>query len=427
MLSVEHVVRLLSKISSPFLDRTLKTLASSKKTNQILRKIDSHRLNKINELSKVLIIPDINIGDAVITQSFIATLKNAFPEIKINYIYQSKAQPLIKENPHIDHHFPYFSNIGFPSKKDIKILNKIIQKYHFDLIFNLCPYFPSLIFKNSDSIVFYPIRLIAEIIRAYNTNNQIAHFAFQLRKFSREVIDIILNNNNLLASSQKKSFLPQIFATQEFCIKAKKLMGKLGISPRSKKIMFNPDSSSKYTLIPLELQIQLLKGILSCDKFDHLLMNCGFTFKNVEEKLLSAISLKEREKIVVIPKDIGIDVYAALIDNSDLFITADTGPLHIAAARKYIVNSGDRFKNSTAIIGIFGATSAKIYGYDSSLPEYFPAPQDAPSKVFESNPPCKNLTCIDKIFKNCPEVRCFDELEPEEIIDYTHNYLSQIS
>ncbi len=427
MISVEYVSRLLSKVSSSFLDRALKKLASSRKTIQVLRKIESRRLNKINKLSKVLVIPDINIGDAVITQSFIETLKNAFPKIEINYIYQSKAKPLIEANPHIDYHFPYFSNIGFPSKKDIKILKKIIEKYHFDLIFNLCPYFPSRIFKNSDSTIVFPIRLIAEIIRAYSANNQTAHFAFQLKKFSREVIDDIPFNNNLIPSSQKKSFVPHIFANKEACIKAKRLMEKIGISPQSKKIMLNPDSSSKYTFIPLKFQIQLLKGILSYDKFDQLLMNCGFTFKNVEEKILSATSAEERKKIVIIPKDIGIDVYAALIDNSDLFITGDTGPLHIAAARKYIVNSDSRFKNSTAIVGIFGATSAKIYGYDSFSPEYFPAAQDGPSKIFESNPPCKNLTCIDKIFKNCPEVRCFDGLEFEQVVDYVQNYLSHIS
>ena len=425
MISVEYVSRLLSRVSSSFLDRALKKLASSRKTSQVLRKIESRQLSKINKLSKVLVIPDINIGDAVITQSFIDTLKNAFPEIEINYIYQSKAKPLIEANPHIDYHFPYFSNIGFPSKKDIIILKKIIEKYHFDLIFNLCPYFPSRIFKNSDSTIVFPIRLIAEIIRAYSANNQTAQFAFQLKKFSREIIDDIPFGNNLLPGSQKKSFVPHIFANKEACIKAKRLMEKIGISPQSKKIMFNPDSSSKYTFIPLKFQIQLLKGILSYDKLDQLLMNCGFIFKNIEEKILSALSAEERQKIVVIPKDIGIDVYAALIDNSDLFITGDTGPLHIAAARKYMVNSDSRFKNSTAIVGIFGATSAKIYGYDSFSPEYFPAAQDAPSKIFESNPPCKNLTCIDKIFKKCPEVRCFDGLESEQIVDYAHSYLSQ--
>ncbi|MCK4431236.1 MAG: hypothetical protein KAW19_08020 [Candidatus Aminicenantes bacterium] len=203
-------------------------------------------------------------------------------------------------------------------------------------------------------------------------------------------------------------------------------MAKLKINPYAKKILFNPDTTSQYTFIPFKFQLELLKGILSHKKLT-LLLNCGYIFKGIEKKLLNEIPSTLREKIVVIPRDIPIDVYAALIDNSDLFITGDTGPLHIAAARKYIVNSDARFENSTAIIGIFGATSAKIYGYDSFSPEYFPAAQDAPSKVFESNPPCKNLTCIDKIFKNCPEVRCFDGLESEQIVSYTHNYLSQIS
>jgi ADP-heptose:LPS heptosyltransferase len=131
-----------------------------------------------------------------------------------------------------------------------------------------------------------------------------------------------------------------------------------------------------------------------------------------------------RKKIVVIPRHIPIEAYPALIDDSNMFITGDTGPLHIAAARKVIVNSNNHFRNSTAIVEIFGATSAKIYGYDSFSDEYLSASQDAPSKTFEGFPHCKNLTCIDKIFKKCPEVNCFEGIDTEEVIEYIQNYLN---
>jgi ADP-heptose:LPS heptosyltransferase len=129
--------------------------------------------------------------------------------------------------------------------------------------------------------------------------------------------------------------------------------------------------------------------------------------------------------VTVIPKETPIDVYAALTDHSDVFITGDTAPLHIAASKKIIVDSDRSFRNSTAVVGIFGATSSKIYGYDSFSQEHIPAPQKAPAKVFEEFPGCKNLTCIDKIFKACPVVKCFDGLEPESIIEYVNDYLAK--
>lgn len=163
---------------------------------------------------------------------------------------------------------------------------------------------------------------------------------------------------------------------------------------------------------------------MSNKNLDLLLLDSGYNFKGIERELLREIQFHLSRKIVVIPRDIPIDVYAGLKDNSEMFISGDTAPLHIAAAKKIIVNSDNRFKNSTAIVGIFGATSPRIYGYDSFSGKYLAATQDAPSKKFEGSPPCKNLTCLHKLSKRCPEVRCFHGLEPEQVIDYINNYLS---
>lgn len=423
MIPIEHLARLTSKISAPFLDRTLKALSSSKKINNFLKRVETKRLRKIDRPERILIIPDINIGDAIITQSFISPLKYFFPDMKISYVYQRKAYPLIKANPNIDGHFPLFRNFGYPSKRDCKILRDIIERYDFDLIFNFCPYFSTNNFKYANSSVIYPIRFIANIIRDYASDSRKAQIAFQMNKFAEELIEEF--PFNIRPKTKPKTKFPEnhLYTTQQLCNKTRKVMDKLNINPHAKKILFNPDTASPYTLIPFKFQLELLKGILSYKKLT-LLLNCGFIFKDIEKKLLNEIPSFLKKKIVVIPTDIPIDVYAALIDNSDMFITGDTGSLHIAAAKKIIVNSDNHFRNSTAVIGIFGATSAKIYGYDSFSDEYLSASQAAPSKAFEAFPACKNLTCIDKIFKNCPEVRCFDGLEPEQVIDYVQNYLS---
>lgn len=423
MIHVEHLARLTSKISAPFLDQTLKALSSNKKINNFLKRLEIKHLHKIDKPKRILIIPDINIGDAIITQSFISPLKYFFPDMEISYVYQSKAYPLIKANPYVDRHFPLFRNLGFPSKRDCKDLKNIIERYDFDLIINFCPYLSNHNFKSTDSSVINPLRFIANIIRDYASDSRKAQIAFQMNKFAKELIDEFPSYIRPETKPRIKFSENHLFTTQQLCKKTRKAMDELNINTRAKKILFNPDTASPYTLIPLKFQLELIKGILS-RKNVTLLLNCGFIFKGIEKKILNEIPPSLRNKIVVIPRDIPIDVYAALIDNSDIFITGDTGPLHIAAAKKIIVNSDNHFRNSTGVIGIFGATSAKIYGYDSFSDEYLSASQAAPSKVFEAFPACKNLTCIDKIFKKCPEVRCFDGLEPEQVIDYVQNYLS---
>jgi ADP-heptose:LPS heptosyltransferase len=422
MLSIDQLLRPVSRISSPVIDNTLEKLSVNKKLNHFLKKRNSKKLLRIGQLKKVLVIPDINIGDAMICQSFIAPLKRAFPDIEISYIYQQKASPLVCINPDIDEHFPLFRSIGYPSEKDFANLHNLLKGFRFDLVFNLNPYFTSKHFRAARSPVIYPLRLISNIIRHYSIKGGKAHISVQMSKFAEELIEALVLNPVNGGEKNKKGYFNRFFTTKTPYLRAQKLLKKLNVKPESKKVFLNPDTSCAYTRIPLGIQKEMLKGILA-DPKTHLLLNCGFTFQGIEKELLRELPPSFRKRVAVIPKETPIDVYAALTDYSDVFITGDTAPLHIAASRKFIVDSDLQFRNATALVSIFGATSSKIYGYDSFSNDHIAAPQDAPSKVFEVFPECKNITCIDKIYKACPRVRCFDGLATEPIIDYVASYL----
>jgi len=103
-----------------------------------------------------------------------------------------------------------------------------------------------------------------------------------------------------------------------------------------------------------------------------------------------------------------LDVYAAVLDYADVFITGDTGPLHLAAARRYARSGSHRFRNRTAVLSLFGATISRMSGYDSSQAGYLAANQDAPSWCYVAASPCRNVTCLNKCFKTCRTVRCFE-------------------
>ena len=424
MFSRDQVLRPIARISSPLIDSALKRLSFNEKLNHFLKKRNSKKLLQIGRLKKVLVIPDINIGDAMICQSFIAPLKKAFPDIEISYIYQRSASPLVCTNPDIDEHFPLFRSIGYPSDKDFMNLRDLLKGFHFDMIFNLNPYFTSKHFRSARSPVIYSSRLISNIIRNYTSSDSEAHISLQMSIFAKELIETLISKPASGSQKQKDFHHICFYTAQSPFLKAQRILKKLNIRSDSKKVFLNPDTSCSYTRIPIFMQKELLKAILA-NPNTHVLLNCGFTFQGIEKELLKEIPSSCRDRVTVIPKETPIDVYAALTDHSDMFITGDTAPLHIAASKKIVVDSDLRFRNSTAVVGIFGATSSKIYGYDSFSEEHIAAPQKAPSKVFEVFPECKNLTCIDKIFKACPEVKCFDGLKPEPIIDYVNSYLFQ--
>jgi ADP-heptose:LPS heptosyltransferase len=423
MVSRDQILRPIARISSPAIDSVVKRLSFSEKLNRFLKQRNSKKLLKIGRLKKVLIIPDINIGDAMICQSFIAPIKNAFPDIEISYIYQRSASPLVCMNPNIDEHFPLFRNIGYPSDKDFASLQNLMKGFQFDMIFNLNPYFTSKHFRSAPSPVIYSSRLISNIIRTYTSFGSEAHISLQMSKFAEELIATLVSNPEIKEKKRKDFHHNCFYSNQNPFLMAQRLLENLKIRSASKKVFLNPDTSCDYTRIPIGIQKELLRGILANPDI-HVLLNCGFTYQGIEQELLQDVPLSCRERVTIIPKETPIDVYAALTDHSDVFITGDTAPLHIAASKKIIVDSDIQCRNSTAVVGIFGATSSKIYGYDSFSMEHVAAPQKAPSKVFEVFPECKNLTCIDKIFKACPKVKCFDGLKSESIIEYVNSYIS---
>ncbi len=421
MIQVERVTRFFTGIAPELLDKTLKYLARNRSFQNLLIKSEQKKLIGLNHPEKFLVVPDINIGDALILQSFILSVKDYFHHSQVHYIYHRKAFPLIKNNPYITEHFPFFRGKGIPVENDIQNLVKILHRNHYDLIVNFCPYFPPKLFNSSQARVIHSLRFMSEIIKGYAENKRKAHIAYHAGQYAAELAgEISANNHSENKSSRYNTFF---FADRDLIHPTEAAVQKLGIDPGKTTILFNPDSASLFTFIPFALQLKLLKGILSMEPAEQLLVNCGRTFKDIEKSILNSLPGELKRKIIIIPENIPIDVYAAISDLAEMFISGDTGPMHIAAARKILIGSPDYFNNSTALVGIFGATSSKIYGYDSFLSDHLSPPQNAPAKVFEGNPSCKNLTCTDKIYKRCKQVRCFEGLDCFEILHYIESYL----
>jgi hypothetical protein len=93
-----------------------------------------------------------------------------------------------------------------------------------------------------------------------------------------------------------------------------------------------------------------------------------------------------------------------------------------------VCTDGDlSFRNRTAMVSLFGATDSQIYGYDSVREGYIGANQDAPSRVFDASPSCKNISCsIQRVTRTCSRGRCFDGLEIGDVAVYVKEYLSSL-
>jgi len=385
--------------------------------NSLKENID--RLKQVKEFRRILVIGDLNIGDAINLQAAISGLRDFFPDSEIHYVTNRSAVNLIDGNSEISTLWPVFTCAPFPNENDLKNIKTLVAENRYNVIFNFCPFIKEnrLFRKDQNVINYFPLVLIlVRNNREAITNN---HIVYQTHRFIHYLF------SDLVTNKRKELFKGVNLTLSDAAIKqAQTILVSKDLPRGNPLILYNPDAASRFSRIPFELQGSIIKQLAQLPYV--ILLGAGHTAKNIELMLQNLLPPSQRSKVIIIPPSVPLDCYAALIDFSDVFITGDTGLLHIGAARKCARSKNYKFRNKTAIFSVFGASSARIYGYDSQLSEFFSANQEAPSYVYIAESPCRNITCINKMAKTCKSVRCFQSLDTGKIVHDIECYLSGI-
>ncbi len=377
-----------------------------------------HRLRSVASFNKILVIGDLNIGDAINLQASIYALRDFYPESEIDYVVSHKVASMLDGNPEISTLYPVFSGNAFPHENDFQLLSQISSSKAYDVIFNFCPFFQNEHFTNNQNKVISFACLASTIIRNESQADMTNHIILQAYHFIYSLFLVFTK------PAVQRTFTGIDIALSDKAISlAKDFLRRHSLCESLPSIFLNPDTSSKFTRIPLSLQINMTKALAESPQVASILLGAGHSEKHIEQKILQAIPYELRQKITIVPTSMPLDAYAGLIDLADIYITGDTGPLHIAASRKIRASDQTQLRNQTAIYSIFGATPARIYGYDSTQSGFFSSNQDAPAHTYIADSPCRNITCINKSEKNCQTVRCFQNFNVQRIVRDIEAYL----
>jgi hypothetical protein len=394
-------------IGGRLLDSTIRPLYGSRTLSAVFEHGSRKVMKRMKAFRRFLVIPDIHIGDAVMMQSSLIALRDFFPDAEIDYVVNKVAAPLIEGNPDATRIIPLFSDGQFPSSSDVEALQGVIRSGQYDLCVNICPFLEKRDIAGNGQSVARFLNRAPILLRNENDSVHINHFSYQSYQFVRGLL--------LMAAQpvREDCFLGvRTTYSDEAIESACRFTRETGLSSRAPVIMFNPDSSSRFNLMPFESQSRLL-GLLAAETTAEtsILLGAGHTEAGIGERLADSIPSTLRSKVRIVPRTMPLDVFSALIDYADVFVSGDTGPLHLAAARRYSRSGHYQFRNRTAVLSFFGATTPRMSGYDSFQPGYLPANQDAPSWCYQAGSPCRNITCLNKMFKTCKTVRCFEHVD----------------
>ncbi len=365
-------------------------------------------VGRVRSFRRILVVPDLNIGDAVMLQAAVVGLRDYFPAAEIDYAASRLARDLVEGSDEITNVHPALRSTPHPGAGDARGVRWLTTARRYDLVFNFCAFFPDAALVPAGTPVVGFAALAAQLLHATRLRDAPAHVVAQTHALVHELL------SPLHTPVRGRPFTGvSITLSDEAAERGAELVGRMRTDGLP-LVLVNPDSSSRFTRPPIELQARLLQALLALPCTP--VLGAGHTEPGIEARILARLPRAARSRIQVLSASTPIDAYAAVVDAAAVFISGDTGPLHLAAARKTSRSGRIGFRNRTAVLALFGATPARLYGYDSARAGFLAANQEAPSFAHAGASPCRNLTCIHKSAKSCGSVRCFHALDIDAVL-----------
>ena len=402
-LLLKTAYRAIARISDTFpgggarwVDRLIFSVAGNALVPELILKWNARRLKSLRQIENVCVLCDLNIGDAIMAQAAVAAIRTFLPDARVDYVMKRSAACLVEGNPQITRVYGVYEGSPLPTRHDIDAVDEVLAENSYELVFNMCPFLSgkNLHFSTQSRVIGCG-GVVVNVVRAQRMPLEVSHVMYRIY---RTVYDLLAQ---LDAPARGDGFEGGRITLNSTAIeRSRRFLRDAGLEGNSPRVLFNPDTSSVFTRIPVAMQARLLSGL--CELPGQVLLGAGHTFAGIEKELLASLPPEKSKTVTVVPPSLPIDAYAALIDSCDVFITGDTGLVHIAAARKFGRDNGYTFRNQVAVLSVYAAQPARLYGYDSERPGFLASNQDAEAHTYETESSCRSIATVNKAYIACP-------------------------
>jgi len=383
----------------------------------LVRSAERRKLRRIRHVERILVISDTNIGDSVLLKTALPVVARRLPHVAVDFACHHKVVEMMDPDPVIDRCVGLPG--GGPEGAGIAA-GRLVEKTgdrRYDLVLNFCPFISERQVGHAEAVVLEPISLAGNILRAYR-QGEIAALPKHVVDFVSGVVDQ-LAGARARESDEDAVCKPVVFLSADHRHAARRWLEGRPWKERGTVVFVNPDCSNESTRVGVDVFADICRSLAEVGRIDGIVLGHGFTYPGVEREILGRMSAAARRKIELMSPDLGLAGFAALCDCCAVYVGADTGPLHIAAAHKAPAQPDRPLRNQTVVVGLFKATEPRIYGYCSRRADMIDSAQAAESTVFEGRPPCKNLTCsLQRLTKTCPALECGEDLNPTSVVDF---------
>lgn len=344
-----------------------------------VRKAKSSRteLNK-EQVKSILLVTTTGIGDTLMCTPAIRAVKETFPNARLSCLVDRRKIELVINNPHID------QMIVYPGKfKKIFPLLKDLRKERFDLAI--------ILHANDPDIV--PLVYLSNAKARVGWGESELSFLLTHPVCTKEKrLHFVIHKKRILESAgiKMESYRTELDLSHEDLEFADKYLEKHKTKKDNCLIGLHPFGSKVSRWWPESHCVQLVNLLLSGNQ-SHIKI---FLFGGLKEAEFARKMNKEcGNRLTVLCGDTSLSQSAALIKKCDVFVTTDSGPMHIA------------FALDVPTIALFGPEMKNVV---------FPLEEDTRAVAIEKkipcDRPCKKKEC------DQPEHFCMEWIKPEEVL-----------
>ncbi len=339
----------------------------------------THGEIKPDELKRFLLISTTAIGDTLMSTPAIRAVRQKFPESYIAVLTDRRRIDVLKGNPYIDRLITYHGKF-----KNVLSLIKELRKERFDIAI--------ILHGNDPDIV-----PIAYLSRArYRLGWDGSRFSFLLthkhKKFgeSRHAIDDRLDMLKPLGIDTRDRHM-DLFLSEEDRDFKRRLFSDKGILENDLVLGLHPFGSRRSKWWGIEKSAELTDRL--CEKYGaKVILISGKENEAISKKIASLV----RHNLILICGST-IKEASAVIESCSLFITTDSGPMHIAIA--------------------LGKPTISLYG-PSDIIETSACVSLEKHVVIQKYVPCLRPCPL----KECDNHVCMDSITTDEVMEAVERY-----
>ena len=331
-------------------------------------------------IAKRILIFNVNwLGDVLFSSATIRNIRRNYPDSYIACVIPSRCYPILKGNPHLDEVIIFDEHDRHKGMLEKLSFISLLKKKEFDTVF--------LLHRSFSRALICRLAGIKQRIGHYTKKRAflLTKKIFPPKKDSLHRIDYYLDVIEKAGLRIEDRYLDFTF-TPEDEKQVSNFFKKNLLIPDDFVVAINPGGNWMPKRWPLDYWALLADKLISETKAKVIITG------SVSDLLLaSQIKDAMREAPLIACGVFNLKQLGALAAKVELFITADTGPLHIANA-----------VGAKKIIAIFGPTAQSVTG-----------PYPSTNVVLLQ----KDIGCRIPCYKvNCPDNRCMRLITPDDVL-----------